>query len=206
MILYPEVQRKAQAEIDQVVGNSRLPNFSDQEKLPYVQAVLKEVLRWHPVAPLSVSLRITIFMGGSNMITLTGGPRKVTESDLYEGYYIPAGSTIIANAWYASHNCPFSVNPTSTFHRGMLHDPAVFAEPDRFHPERWLSPDAPAFPIQAFGFGARQCPGRILARASILSNIVGILAAFNVTPGDEGLPEEAYSSGVVSCVAPASVP
>ncbi len=52
MVLYPEVQRKAQAEIDEVVGKGRLPVFSDEEELPYVQAVLKEVLRWHPVAPL----------------------------------------------------------------------------------------------------------------------------------------------------------
>jgi len=52
MILYPEVQRKAQAEIDDVVGNGRLPVFSDEEELPYIQAVLKEVLRWHPATPL----------------------------------------------------------------------------------------------------------------------------------------------------------
>jgi cytochrome P450 len=52
MTLYPDVQRKAQAEIDQIVGNSRLPNFSDEGALPYVQAVLKEALRWHPVGPL----------------------------------------------------------------------------------------------------------------------------------------------------------
>lgn len=52
MTLYPDVQRKAQAEVDQIVGNSRLPLFSDESALPYVQAVLKEVLRWHPVAPL----------------------------------------------------------------------------------------------------------------------------------------------------------
>ena len=57
MTLYPEVQRKAQTEIDQVVGTSRLPDFSDQDALPYVQAVLKEVLRWHPVSPLGFSLR-----------------------------------------------------------------------------------------------------------------------------------------------------
>ena len=60
MILYPEVQRKAQAEIDQTVGNSRLPDFSDQDALPYVQAVLKEVFRWHPVAPLGVLLHVMI--------------------------------------------------------------------------------------------------------------------------------------------------
>ncbi|KAI9445986.1 cytochrome P450 [Lactarius indigo] len=165
MILYPEVQRRAQAEIDQVVGNSRLPDFSDQDALPYVQAVLKEVSRWHPVTPL-------------------GGPRKVIVSDVYEGYYIPAGSTIIPNVW------------------GMMHDPTVFAEPDRFHPERWLSPDAPAFPNQVFGFGARQCPGRVLARTSIWLNIVGILAAFDITPTEDGPPEEAYTSGAISYVKP----
>jgi cytochrome P450 len=58
MILYPDVQRKAQAEIDQIVGNSRLPDFSDEAVLPYVQAVLKEVLRWHPVTPLGLSISV----------------------------------------------------------------------------------------------------------------------------------------------------
>ena len=58
MTLYPEVQRKAQAEIDQIVGNSRLPDFSDEVTLPYVQAVLKEVLRWHPVTPLGLSFSV----------------------------------------------------------------------------------------------------------------------------------------------------
>ena len=52
MTLYPDVQRKAQAEIDQIVGNSRLPDFSDEGALPYVQAVLKEALRWRPAGPL----------------------------------------------------------------------------------------------------------------------------------------------------------
>ena len=61
MTLYPEVQWKAQTEIDEVVGNSRLPDFSDQDALPYVQAVLKEVLRWHPVVPLGLSLHVMIY-------------------------------------------------------------------------------------------------------------------------------------------------
>ena len=56
MTLYPEVQCKVQAKIDEIVGNSRLPEFSNQDMLPYVQAVLKEVLRWHPVTPLGVFL------------------------------------------------------------------------------------------------------------------------------------------------------
>lgn len=140
------------------------------------------------------------------MITLTG-VRKVAVSDVYKGYYIPAGSIVIPNVWYASYSCPFPMHPTTMIPRAMMRDPAVFAEPDRFHPERWLSPDAPAFPNQAFGFGARQCPGRFLARAGLWSNIVGILATFNVTPTEDGPPpEESYSSGIVSCVASVSDP
>ncbi|KAI9432509.1 cytochrome P450 [Lactarius indigo] len=164
MTLYPEVQRKAQAEIDQVIGGSRLPDFSDQAELPYVQAVLKEVLRWHSVTPLGV-------------------PHRVMASDIYEGYYIPAGTTIIPN----------------DFGTPLTHAPFF---PDRFHPERWLSPDAPAFPNQAFGFGVRQCPGRFLARASIWSNIAGILATFDIAPTEDGPPEEAYTSGIISYVKP----
>lgn len=59
MALYPEVQRAAHAEIDAVLGDSRLPDFSDEDELPYVNAVLKEVLRWHPVAPLGESNIVT---------------------------------------------------------------------------------------------------------------------------------------------------
>ena len=51
MINYPEVQEKAQAEIDRVIGRSRLPTYSDRESLPYIYAIYKEVLRWHTVVP-----------------------------------------------------------------------------------------------------------------------------------------------------------
>jgi hypothetical protein len=52
MTLFPEVQKRAQAEIDAVVGNDRLPDFSDRSQLPYVEALAKEVLRWNVVTPL----------------------------------------------------------------------------------------------------------------------------------------------------------
>jgi len=51
MILYPDVVRKAQAELDTVVGQDRLPSFSDRESLPYINALVLEVLRWHCVTP-----------------------------------------------------------------------------------------------------------------------------------------------------------
>ncbi len=52
MTLYPEVQRKAQEEIDRVVGNERLPTLDDRENLPYVDALVKELFRCKPVTPL----------------------------------------------------------------------------------------------------------------------------------------------------------
>lgn len=57
MTLYPHVQQRAQDEIDRVVGRARLPNLDDKDKLPYVNAMIKEVLRWAPVAPLGVYAR-----------------------------------------------------------------------------------------------------------------------------------------------------
>ena len=52
MALYPEVQKKAQAEIDAVVGPNRLPDFHDCPSLPYINAVIKESSRWNLVFPL----------------------------------------------------------------------------------------------------------------------------------------------------------
>ena len=58
MVRYPDVQRKAQAELDSVVGMGRLPVFEDRDSLPYVTAVHKEVHRWHPVLPQGVARRL----------------------------------------------------------------------------------------------------------------------------------------------------
>jgi cytochrome P450 len=55
LALYPEVQKKAQAEIDAVIGPNRLPDFEDRSSLPYINAMVKELMRWHLVAPLGRS-------------------------------------------------------------------------------------------------------------------------------------------------------
>ena len=80
MAMYPDVQRKAQAELDAVIGQDRLPRISDMKSLPYVNALIKECSRWIPVAPL-------------------GFPRMCTEEDEYKGYHIPKGATVIPNQW-----------------------------------------------------------------------------------------------------------
>lgn len=57
----PEIQTKARNEIDALVGSDRLPKVTDRASLPYVDAVVKEVLRWHPMLPLSTSTSIRRF-------------------------------------------------------------------------------------------------------------------------------------------------
>jgi cytochrome P450 len=52
MLRYPEVQTKAQLEIDTVVGTGRFPTLKDRPSLPYIGAILKETLRWHPIVPM----------------------------------------------------------------------------------------------------------------------------------------------------------
>lgn len=56
MVLHPEILKRAQDEVDAVVGRLRLPNLNDRQNLPYIDAIVKEVLRWRPVAPLGVLL------------------------------------------------------------------------------------------------------------------------------------------------------
>ncbi|KAI0088580.1 cytochrome P450 [Irpex rosettiformis] len=80
MIHHPEVMRKAQAEIDSVVGRERPPLLQDRSYLPYIGAVMKELLRWRPAAPI-------------------GLPRRATEDNWYEGHFIPKGTTVIGNIW-----------------------------------------------------------------------------------------------------------
>ena len=201
MALYPDVQRAAHAEIDAVLGDSRLPDFCDEEKLPYIGAVLKEVFRWHPVAPLGGCRQPESYMD----LTLAelGIPHRVTKGDIYEGYFIPAGSMVIGNGWSALFldASTITLNSNTFFYlRAMLHDPDTFPEPSRFNPERWLAPGAPAFPDAAFGFGRRECPGRFMARDSVWAAITGVLAAFEISPVEDDPPKELYTSGIVACV------
>ena len=51
LVLFPRVQRRAHAELDLVVGRDRLPTFNDRPRLPYIEAVCKELMRWNMVTP-----------------------------------------------------------------------------------------------------------------------------------------------------------
>ena len=71
MVVYPEVQKKAQAEIDAVLGEDKVPEWSDYDKLPYVAQIVKESHRWRPVAPLSVPHALSEGESGSLLVPIS---------------------------------------------------------------------------------------------------------------------------------------
>ncbi|KAG2140996.1 cytochrome P450 [Suillus clintonianus] len=131
MMLYPEVQKHAQAEIDAVVGQDQFPTFKDRGKLPYIGALILELLRWAPVAPQGLS-------------------HHAMKEDVYEGYHIPKGATVIPNIY------------------SMSRDKEMYPDPLEFRPERFLGPSPQLDPHKfVFGFGRRSCPGLHFAEASL---------------------------------------
>ncbi|KIM68462.1 hypothetical protein SCLCIDRAFT_105429 [Scleroderma citrinum Foug A] len=140
MVLHPDIQAKVHAELDTVVGKGVLPTFEDKQRLPYFLAMLYEVVRWNPVVPLGI-------------------PHAATESDVYEGYYIPKGVIVIFNTWYVKAS--------------------EYSDPERFDPSRHLTldgqlkPEAKQNVVKYFGL----CPGRHFAENSLWAAAVVLLSA-----------------------------
>ncbi|KAJ3008327.1 hypothetical protein NUW54_g3194 [Trametes sanguinea] len=117
MSLHPEVQQKARAELDLIVGPHRLPDFSDRDSLVYINAIVKESLRWHNVLPLGIS-------------------HNTTEDTELHGYHIPASTAVVPNIWACMHDPRFypepeRFNPDRFIRDGQLDrgalDPSDFA-------------------------------------------------------------------------------
>ncbi|KAN0115759.1 cytochrome P450 [Russula decolorans] len=108
-LLRPEIQTMAQKELDAVTMRERLPTFEDRPRLPFVDAICKEVKRWRPAVPLGV-------------------PHATASDDVYEGYFIPKGAVVLVNAWAVLHDPvrypePDSFKPERFINSdGSLHD------------------------------------------------------------------------------------
>jgi cytochrome P450 len=130
MVNYPEALKKAQEEIDLVVGadGKTPPGFAHINDLPYSVALTKEIFRWMPSAP-------------------GGFPHYSDEDDEYKGYTIKGGTMVIPNIWAMQHN------------ETAFPDPLTF-NPDRFMRKgEFTEHDSLTDGHYAFGFGRRQCPG-----------------------------------------------
>ncbi|KAJ6460007.1 cytochrome P450 [Mycena sanguinolenta] len=181
MCLNPDVQAAAQHEIDTVVGHDRLPDISDREQLPYLNALCKELFRWHIVAPLGMVHRTR-----DDMIYDRGG-------DL-QPVLIPKDSLVIANLWQMTHDPAHYANP-------MDFDPTRFLQSN--HNGKEPEPDPTNI---CFGFGRRICPGKLLGEKAVFMACCAILSVFNISKVCENgaviEPEVGQSHGIVSRVLP----
>ncbi|KAF8607123.1 cytochrome P450 [Ceratobasidium sp. AG-I] len=109
MIMFPEVQAKAQQEIDSVISQDRLPTVEDRSRLPYIENLASEVLRWQPPAPLAI-------------------PHTCDKEDEYRGYRIPKGSIVFGNVWGMTRDERIYPDPED-FNPDRYFDPAVPAPP-----------------------------------------------------------------------------
>ncbi|KAI0288612.1 cytochrome P450 [Multifurca ochricompacta] len=153
MVAFPQVQRRAQAELDAVVGRSRLPTFEDAPHLPYVRAVVREVLRWRPPVPFGV-------------------PHAATEDDWYEGMFIPKGATCLANIWQCNHDRAIFGEDADDFRpeRHLDEGGELLPGPIETNQEGHVS----------FGFGRRICVGKYLANDTLFISTARMLWATTI--------------------------
>ncbi|CAH2049755.1 unnamed protein product [Thlaspi arvense] len=80
LLKHPEVMKKVQNELAKVVGMDRMVEESDLESLEYLNMVIKETLRLHPVAPLLI-------------------PHQAMDECMVNGFFIPKNSQVLINAF-----------------------------------------------------------------------------------------------------------
>ncbi|KAI1335380.1 cytochrome P450 [Xylariaceae sp. FL0016] len=171
MLLFPEAQRRAQAEIDAVCGDDRLPGMDDEDALPYTRAFVKECNRWMPTAILGIA-------------------HSVIRDDEYLGYTIPKDSTVVLNVW-AIHMDPARYKDPSTF------DPSRYLHDRTTSLESAQSRDPSQRDHFLFGAGRRICQGMHIADRSMFLAISRLLWAFDFrapldgSDGSEVLPDPA---------------
>ncbi|KAH9980243.1 cytochrome P450 [Lactifluus volemus] len=152
MMAYPETQARAQAELDEVVGRSRLPTFADYPHLPYIRAMVKEVLRWSSFTPLSM-------------------PHRSTEDDWYDGMFIPKDTICVPNVWCMNRNPEVYGEDAAQFNPARYLDANGDVVP---------GPSDTKEGHLTFGFGRRICVGRHIANDSAFINIAMMLWASKI--------------------------
>ncbi|KAJ8514323.1 hypothetical protein ONZ45_g8132 [Pleurotus djamor] len=179
MALYPSVQVQAHKELDRITGRQRMPTLDDCNDLLYIQAIVKEVLRWRPATPM-------------------GLPHSAEKADTYLERSIPKESIIIANVWGLNHDPDVYGDDSYEFRperfldsEGKIMTPTAVDTKDEGH--------------VTFGFGRRVCVGRYIANSNLLIQMASILWAFQILPevgedGKEVLPDENTSDvdGILS--------
>lgn len=187
MVLFPEVQKKAQDEIDRVVGTDRLPTMEDEPNLQYIRGCVKESLRWMPT-------------------TLLGAvPHAVTKDDEYMGYHIPQGAGVLNNVYTINMDA-------KRFPEPRRFNPDRYKDDFQSLYEAASNPDASKRDQFTFGAGRRICPGMHVAERSLFLGISRMLWAFDFRPaldrstGEKIIPDpEQLTQGFVCMPVPYQV-
>ncbi|OJT07746.1 O-methylsterigmatocystin oxidoreductase [Trametes pubescens] len=177
MIQHPEILQKAQKELDSVVGNSRLPTFSDRPNLPYVNAVVNETLRLSSPVPL-------------------GLPRRITEDNVYKNMYIPKGTLVFGNNYNMTRDEAVFPNPEEFNPERYLEEDLDEVTAKARDPRNYV-----------FGFGRRRCPGQWMIDSSLWIAIASMLASFDIRKavdefGNVIEPEIVYDNSVFTTLKP----
>ncbi|MCJ1271881.1 hypothetical protein MMC22_011786 [Lobaria immixta] len=156
IISHPEAQMEAQAEIDRVIGEDRSPLWSDYEQLLYVSMIIKETMRWRPIAP-------------------TGFPHYLTEDDWVDGKFLPKGTTVLVNVWGLHHD-PVTIPDPDTF------SPEHYSTRTQPASKYAVSPDYEERDHYNYGGGRRLCPGIHLAERNLFIAVAKLLWGFDFRP------------------------
>jgi len=153
----PEAMKKAQAELDAVVGRERIVQESDLPKLPYIKAIAKETLRLHPPVP---------FLAHQCIKTCKAF-----------GYDIKAGTSVFVNVWGLGrlgkvYPEPEKFNPDRFLPGGS---------------NAGLDYQGQNFELLPFGSGRRICAGMPIASLMVQTAVATLMHAFTWTPPAEGL-------------------
>ncbi|XP_044494510.1 cytochrome P450 93A2-like [Mangifera indica] len=151
LINNPEVMEKARREIDSVVGKNRIVEESDVPNLPYLQAVVKEILRLHPGGPLVV--------------------RESIEDCTISGYQIPAQTRLFVNVWSLGRD-------PSQWESPLEFKPERFLSPEWKAKSQLLDVRGSNFSLLPFGTGRRGCPGASLALQVVPATLGAMIQCF----------------------------
>ena len=99
MVLFPDLQVRAQEELDSITGGQRLPTMDDSKSMPYLNALILDVLRWNCVAPTGLHIYAQGISVRQLRINIIAFPHLSISDDEYLGYHVPVGTLVYGNVW-----------------------------------------------------------------------------------------------------------
>ncbi|KAF5366393.1 hypothetical protein D9758_009759 [Tetrapyrgos nigripes] len=183
MAMHPEIQKKAQVEIQDVVGLGRMPTFEDMKDMTYLHAIFKEVIRYHPAVPNCL-------------------PHSNPHDKVHNDMFIPKGAIIFVNLWNMARNPevysnPMDFNPSRFLGESPEQDPreVIFG-----FGRRYVNAASSHFSDLQFlsMMSVRICPGRRLVESVLCITFAMVLASFNISSDAEAPVKFRRNPGIIS--------